>query len=151
MTFGLNYQNFDLTVLLQGQSGAKWQLNNGFNSGAAGNGLEYVALNSFSLKNTNAILPMISPNGVAASNADFYYHNAIWLRLKSMELGYTLPRNLLAKVKIAALRIYLSGENVCMIFNNLKKYGAGDPEFLLGNGSGYPNMRNLSFGLNLTF
>jgi TonB-linked SusC/RagA family outer membrane protein len=151
MTIGLNYGNFDLAVLLQGQSGAKWKLNNGFNSGAAGNGLEYVALHSFSLKNTNAILPMISPNGVAGSDADFYYHDAVWLRLKSMELGYTLPRNLLAKAKIAALRFYLSGENVIMLFNNLKKYGAGDPEFLLGNGSGYPNMRTFSVGLNLTF
>jgi len=38
-----------------------------------------------------------------------------------------------------------------MLFNNLKKYGAGDPEFLLGNGAGYPNMKTFSFGANLTF
>ena len=94
---------------------------------------------------------MIAPTGVAGSDADFYYHNVSWARLKSVELGYTLPKNILSKAKISALRIYLSGDNVFMLFNNLKKYGAGDPEFLLGNGGAYPNMRTFSFGVNLTF
>jgi TonB-linked SusC/RagA family outer membrane protein len=151
LTIGLDYEDFDLTMLVQGQTGAKWRLSTGFNSGAGGNGLEYVALNAYSLKNTNAILPMIAPTGVAASDADFYYHNVSWARLKSVELGYTLPKNILSKAKISALRIYLSGDNVFMLFNNLKKYGAGDPEFLLGNGGAYPNMRTFSFGANLTF
>lgn len=151
LTIGFDYGDFDLTMLLQGQTGAKWKLSTGFNSGAGGNGLEYVALNSYSLKNTNAILPMIAPTGVAAEDADFYYHKSTWARLKSAELGYNLPKNLLLKTKISALRVYLSGENIFMLFNNLKKYGAGDPEFVLGNGGGYPNMRTLSFGANLTF
>ena len=45
-----------------------------------------------------------------------------------------------------------------MLFNNLKKYGSGDPEFLVdrsgnsvGNGATYPNMKTLNVGLNLTF
>ena len=38
-----------------------------------------------------------------------------------------------------------------MIYNNLKKYGAGDPEFLSGNGGTYPNMKTLNAGINLTF
>ena len=151
VTIGLDYQDFDLTLLVQGQSGGKWRLSNGFNSGAAGNGLQYVALNSYSLTNTNSALPMIAPTGVAGSDADFYYHEAVWGRLKSVELGYNLPRNILAKANISALRIYVSGDNVFMIYNNLKQYGAGDPEFLLGNGGAYPNMRTLSFGVNLTF
>lgn len=151
LTIGFDYGNFDLTVLLQGQTGAKWKLSTGFNSGAGGNGLEYVALNSYSLKNTNAVLPMIAPTGVAAEDADFYYHKATWARLKSAELGYNLPKNLLSKAKISGLRVYVSGENIFMLFNNLKKYGAGDPEFVLSNGGGYPNMRTLSFGANLTF
>ncbi len=150
-TLGLNYSDFDLTMLLQGQGGAKWRLSSGFNSGASGNGLAYVANNSFSLENPDAVLPMIAPNGVGASNSDFYYHNAVWARFKSVELGYTLPRNLLTRVKISALRFYVSGDNVFMLYNNLKKYGSGDPELLSGNGGTYPNMRTLSFGLNLTF
>lgn len=151
LTIGLDYQDFDLSMLIAGQDGAKWRLGSGFNSGAAGNGLEYVALNSYSLNNTNSELPMIAPTGLAASDADFYYQNASWARLKSIQLGYSLPKSLVSKARIAALRVYLSGDNVFMLYNNLKKYGAGDPEFLLGNGGAYPNMRTFSFGVNLTF
>jgi TonB-linked SusC/RagA family outer membrane protein len=151
LTIGLDYQDFDIAILLQGQTGAKWRLSNGFNTDAGGNGLEYVAINSYSLKNPNAILPMIQPNGVAGQDADFYYHNVSWARLKSVQIGYNLPKNLLTKAKISALRVYVSGDNMFMLFNNLKKYAAGDPEFLLGNGGGYPNMRTMSFGANLTF
>jgi TonB-linked SusC/RagA family outer membrane protein len=151
LNIGLDYKNFDLSILLQGQSGAKWRLSNGFNSGAGGNGLEYVATNSYSLSNTNSVLPRIGPVGTEGADADFYYHSSTWLRLKSLEMGYTLPKSLVSKLKISALRFYVSGNNLFMLVNNLKKYGAGDPEFLYGNGGGYPNMKILNAGLNLTF
>ncbi|MCF2494222.1 SusC/RagA family TonB-linked outer membrane protein [Dyadobacter chenhuakuii] len=151
LSIGMNYKNFDLAMLLQGQSGAKFRLSNGFNSGAGGNGLEYVALNSYTLANVNAELPMISPTGFAGSDSDFYYRTATWMRMKNVQLGYTLPKSLLSKVRIAAFRVYVSGDNIFMVFNSLKKYGNGDPEFLSGNGSAYPNMKTLSFGVNLTF
>ena len=150
-SIGLDYKDFDLSVLLQGQSGAKWRLNNGFNSSAGGNGLKYAANNSFSLENTNAELPMIIPVGVASENSDFYYHTAKWLRFKSVALGYTLPERLFSKINIGGLRVYVSADNLFMVFNNLKKYGAGDPELLSGNGGAYPNMRTISAGLNLNF
>ena len=150
---GLDYKDFDFSLLFAGQSGAKWRLSNGFNSGANGNGLRYVALNSFSLDDTNAELPMISPTGFAGSNSDFYYHSSSWLRLKTAQLGYTLPGNLMTRFKISALRLYVSGDNLFMVFNNLKKYGAGDPETApqTGNGGVYPIMRTVSAGLNITF
>ncbi|SKB78263.1 TonB-linked outer membrane protein, SusC/RagA family [Dyadobacter psychrophilus] len=151
LSIGMNYKNFDLAMLLQGQSGAKFRMNVGFNSGAGGNGLEYVALNSYTLDNVNAPLPMISPTGFANSDSDFYYRTATWMRMKNVQLGYTLPKNLLSKVKIAAFRVYVSGDNVFMIFNSLKKFGNGDPEFLSEKGNTYPNMKTLSFGANLTF
>ncbi|MEX6689510.1 TonB-dependent receptor [Danxiaibacter flavus] len=153
--FGLNvalsYKDFDLTMLFQGQSGAKWQLNNSFNSGAGGNGLQYVALNSYSLSNINSVLPMIAPVGTAGSASDFWYHKATWVRMKNLELGYNLPSRILSKVRMSGLRVYFSGDNLFMLYNNLKKYGAGDPEFVSGNGGVYPNMRTLSVGLNITF
>jgi hypothetical protein len=149
--FEFDYKNFALSILLQGQSGAKWRLSNGFNSGANGNGLEYVAKNSYSLENVNSELPMISPNGVAASNSDFYYHTLTFLRFKSVELGYTLPTSLTSKVKLNSLRFYVSADNLFMVYNNLQKYGFGDPEFLSSNGGVYPNMKTVNVGLNLTF
>ncbi|GAB3650233.1 TonB-dependent receptor [Echinicola sediminis] len=155
MQFGLNmnldYKAFDLAVLFQGQSGAKWRLNNGFSSGANGNGLAYVANNSYTMDNTSAELPRVRLTGTGASDSDFYYQEVTWLRLKSVELGYTIPKDLLSKLGVDAFRLYVSGDNLFMVFNNLKKYGAGDPEFLSGNGGAYPNMRRLNFGLNITF
>ncbi|CAN5383579.1 TonB-dependent receptor [soil metagenome] len=151
MTVGLDYKNFDLTMLLQGQDGAKWRLDNGFNTGAGGNGLSYVANNSFDLENTNSELPRVRPTGLAAQNNDFWYQNVTWLRFKSFEFGYNLPREIMSRIGISGLRVYISGENLFMVYNNLEKYGAGDPEFLSGKGATYPNMRTLGFGLNLTF
>ncbi|MEP7144011.1 MAG: TonB-dependent receptor [Ferruginibacter sp.] len=155
MQFGLNiglvYKAFDGSIFFQGQSGGKWRLNNNFNSGSGGNGLDYVTKNSYSLGNVNAELPEIQPNGVANSNSDFYYHESNWLRLKSVQVGYTLPGTLLSKLHISAFRFYLSGDNLFLVFNSLKKYGAGDPEFLSGNGGVYPNMKTLNVGVNVTF
>ncbi len=151
ISFGLDYRNFDLSMLLQGQSGAKLRLNNTFNSGAAGNGLEYVALNSYSKENVNSVLPMIAPTGLGNSDSDFYYHKATWMRMKNIQLGYTLPIDLLSRAKVASFRVYVSADNAFMIFNSLSKFGNGDPEFLSGNGGVYPNMKTMSFGVNLTF
>ena len=151
VTIGLDYKDFDLTMLLQGQDGARWRIANGFSTAANGNGLEYVALNSFSLENTDAELPMIAPTGVANENSDFYYHKITFLRMKSIELGYTMPRKLITRLNMTALRFYVSSDNTFMIVNSLDKYGSSDPEFINGNGSIYPNMKTVSVGLNLTF
>lgn len=156
MQFGVNlgadYKGFDLSVLFQGQGGAKWRLDNGFNTSAAGNGLVYVADNSYSLENINAELPRIRPTGIASANSDFWYQDVFWVRLRTLELGYSLPEAILSSVKLSGLRAYITGQNLFMVFNNLKKFGSGDPEFTnSGKGAQYPNMRTLGFGLNLTF
>lgn len=165
LNFGFNYKNFDLSVLFQGQSGAKWRLDNGFNSGAGGNGLAYVANNSYTIDNTDAELPRVRPTGIGASDSDFWYHDVFFARLKSFEFGYNLPNDVLSKIGITNLRLYITGENLFMVYNNLDKYGSGDPEFLdnglspndpdysrgSGKGAGYPNMRTMGLGLNLSF
>ena len=71
--------------------------------------------------------------------------------MKSIELGYNMPKKLISRVNITALRFYVSSDNSFMIINSLKKYGSGDPEFLSGNGGVYPMMKTVSVGLNLTF
>ncbi len=151
LNFDLNYKGFDLTVFFQGLSGSMWRLSNGFSSGANGNGLDYVANNTYSLDNVDAELPRIRPYGTGGSDSDFWYHTSTFVRLKTVELGYNLPKKVASAIKIDNLRVYVSGENLLMIYNNLKKYGAGDPEFLSGSGGVYPNMRTITLGLNLTF
>jgi TonB-linked SusC/RagA family outer membrane protein len=152
ITLYAGYKGFDLNVLLFGQGGAKFRLDNGFNSSGGGNGLQWVADNTYTLNNTGSELPRIRPTGTAAQDNDFWYQDVSWMRLKSLELGYNLPGSLISKVGIDGLRLYFSGENLFMIFNNLSKYEAGDPQFTgSGKGAQFPNLRSLNFGINLTF
>ena len=151
LSLGFDYKNFTFNALLQGSAKGQWRLDNGFGSGANGNGLEYVVYNSYTLDNTDAELPRIRPTGTAASDSDFWYHNANFVRLKSFELGYNLPQDILSRVGITGFRLFLAGQNPFIVYNSLEKYGAGDPEFTSGKGASYPNMRTFSLGLNLTF
>ena len=69
-----------------------------------------------------------------------------FIRLKSAELGYTLPKDVSRKLQIDVLRFYLSGTNL-LTFSKFKMW---DPE-MAGNGLGYPVQRVLNIGLNLSF
>src|SRR3546814_1194839 len=68
-----------------------------------------------------------------------------FLRLKSMEIGYTLPAKLLQRFKVENLRIYLAGTNL-LTFSSFKLW---DPE-MGGNGLGYPTQRVFSAGLQVS-
>lgn len=146
-----NYKGFDFSILFQGQGAAQFRLDNGFGAAANGNGLSYVANNSYALDFPNSALPRIRPTGTASSNNDFWYHDLFFIRTKALELGYTLPSSLLSPVGVERLRLYFSGENLFMIYNSVKEFGAGDPQQASGKGATYPLMRALNFGLNLTF
>jgi hypothetical protein len=73
-------------------------------------------------------------------------YNNDFLRLKSAEIGYTLPQKLAAKIKLSSCRFYLSGTNL-LLFSNFKIW---DVE-MGGNGLGYPLQRVANLGINLTF
>ena len=79
-----------------------------------------------------------------------YLQNAAYLRLKNLQIGYTLPSPLLKKAGIQKLRIYLSGENLFTITKVAKMF---DPETIDGGsgGSVYPLQKVLSAGLSVTF
>lgn len=79
-----------------------------------------------------------------------YLQNAAYLRLKNVQLGYTLPASITQKAGIAKLRIYASAENVFTVTKMFKMY---DPETVGGGwGAGvYPLSRVISFGVNVNF
>ncbi|GHV23227.1 SusC/RagA family TonB-linked outer membrane protein [Clostridia bacterium] len=79
-----------------------------------------------------------------------YLQDASYIRLKNLQVGYTLPASLTNKVKVEKLRIFFSGENLWTGTNMSKTF---DPETIDGgwNGSVYPLSRVLSFGVNLNF
>ncbi|MBR4037783.1 MAG: hypothetical protein IKJ02_04415, partial [Tidjanibacter sp.] len=93
-----------------------------------------------------------SSNSTYRSNQPYNAVDGTYLRLKSLEVGYTLPRNLTQKIGIRSARVFLSGTNLLTFCNKLLK--PYDPErnenAWLGAG-GYPLMRTYSLGVNLSF
>lgn len=79
-----------------------------------------------------------------------YLQNAAYVRLKNIQLGYTLPASITQKMSISKLRVYVSGENLFTITNMFKQF---DPETIGGSwGSGvYPLSKTLSVGINVNF
>lgn len=78
---------------------------------------------------------------------DFFIQNRSFLRLKNIELGYTLPGRFLSKVGVKALRVYVSGQNL-FVWDNLRITHI-DPE--QDNSYGYPITRNVTLGVNINF
>jgi hypothetical protein len=76
----------------------------------------------------------------------WYMYNGNYLRLKSMELGYSMPAKLTSKLKLSSFRIYASGTNL-LLFSKFKIW---DVE-LGDNGLNYPLQRVLNVGINLSF
>ncbi|MFZ4726023.1 MAG: hypothetical protein ACOYMD_11325, partial [Paludibacter sp.] len=91
----------------------------------------------------------ISDRGNNTANSDFWLRSGDYLRLKSIELGYTIPSVLTDKFHIRSLRFYLNGFNLF----NFNKTGIDiDPELnFAGFNSVYPYTRTISAGLNLKF
>ncbi|MDR0697683.1 MAG: TonB-dependent receptor [Tannerella sp.] len=99
-------------------------------------------------RNVYAFWPRLS-NTVIENNAQtstWFMHDASFLRLKTVEIGYTLPEKLVRKLYMTNLRIYVSGTNLAC-FSPFKIW---DPE-MGGNGLGYPLQRVINAGLNIGF
>lgn len=83
------------------------------------------------------------------NNSTFWLHSVRYLRARTLELGYSLPAELLKKVKIRKARFYVNAYNM-FSFDNLKQYSV-DPETTDDNGLQFPQSKVLNFGVNLTF
>ena len=82
--------------------------------------------------------------------SDFFVEDGSYLRLKVLQIGYSLPTKMLQKVGLSGVRVYLQGENLF----TLTDYTGYDPEVGTRNGldSGtYPQARTFTFGVNVNF
>ncbi len=81
--------------------------------------------------------------------SDFYVQDCSYLRLKNLELGYTLPTLLTQKFGLSKVRFYAAGQNI-LTFTKLKNF---DPERQRGGNTDQltPLYKVLTFGLNLKF
>lgn len=145
-----NYKNFDLSMLFQGAGRVKRIVNNEFNAGGNGNNLEYYVDRTYSQDNIDAEFPRIFRTGLdGGTNSDFWYRNADYLRLKQMSLGFSLPQNVLKKWNsVDSFRIYMSANNLFMVFDALSEFNLGDPELRTFN---FPQLSTINLGFNVSF
>ena len=153
VTFGLNmsldYQNFSLFAHFAGQTNA-WQYFHE-NARLAVNTREELLVNRYrpgSMDSKYPILPLLDTRtDVSGLSSTFWLRDATFVRLKTLELGYTVPQSVLSRLKISALRFYVNGNNLITI-DKLKIY---DPEGSDERGNFYPQNKIYNLGLNLTF
>ena len=157
LIFGINfnaeYKNFDLSLLLQGTSGANRYLYGEFYEGPSYQtftGIHFRDRWTEQNQDGNARVPRLeaATNRNIATYNSFYLRDISYLRLKNVQIGYTLPRSFTEKFMVSSLRLYLSGSNLF----TLSTLDQGmDPESSSGRPTEYPPQRVYSFGVNLTF
>lgn len=77
--------------------------------------------------------------------SDYYLYNASYLKLRNLQVGYTLPVKISKKMAMSNVRLYVGGENLLTISD----FPGLDPE--VGPDANYPTMRQYTLGLNVTF
>ena len=151
ITAGLEYKGIAFEMFWQGIGKRDWFPGNG-SAAYWGFTNEWqtpltTSLDYWTPENTNAFFPRLGwANGGNRNTSTRYLQNASYCRLKNVTLGYTLPRNILDKIGVSRLRVYVTGENL-LTFTSLIK--AFDPETL--NNMTYPINKKIAVGLNLTF
>lgn len=143
---GANYKGFDVYAFFQGVEGIEryyW-----YNTETSGT-FTQVAMDYWTEDNRDAVTPRWGNLGNNSTYSSFYLRDASYLRLKNVEVGYTLPKNLTQKVKIENARIYLSGINL-LTWTQEDDY---DPEKKTNDDRNrdYPQSKVYSIGLNITF
>ena len=158
-TFGFNinvgYKNVDLSMNFNGAAGVGYAFTKeafGEFSGSAGHP-STAWLDSWTPENKNASMPRIAEARVSPSEAsnvlsDFWIMDTSYLRMKTIQLGYTLPKNWIEKWGIQNLRVYYSAENL-LTFDDMPINV--DPETVSERLSSYPLNKTHSFGVNITF
>ncbi|MBC8154361.1 MAG: TonB-dependent receptor [Bacteroidetes bacterium] len=161
VTNTFSYKGIDLSVLFQGQFGNK--IYNGAGGFMSANGDFFDnqtrdQLNSWKNPGDITDVPqarLYGGNGTAASSR--YLQNGDFVRLKSVTLGYNLPKPVLSKLNLTKVRFYVSGVNLL----TFTKYTGWDPEvntdYLAGNiglGNDFysaPQARTITGGINIGF
>jgi TonB-linked SusC/RagA family outer membrane protein len=152
-TINLDYQGFDLMLFGQGVAGNK--IFQGLRRlDILTSNYSTKALSRWHGEGTSNDFPRLidsDPNGNFSNMSDFYLENGDYLRLKVVQLGYTLPNRLFNKIGISKFRVYVTAENLFTLTN----YSGYDPEVgggVFGVDKGqYPQARTILGGVQLSF
>lgn len=144
----LAWKGFDMNVLLQGAAGRKDFWINNFNNVNFG-AQRYASTwehwnNPWSVENRDGEWPRLNGNA-NREETSFWLDDLSYVRLKNIQLGYTLPKNLLSKIGIETVRIYGSAENL----TTLTKFRGLDPEKRGNASDAYPLNKSFSLGVNI--
>ena len=153
-TFGLSlygeYKGFDLSMLFQGVGKADGYINGqGIQTFVEGGTVQEQHKDYWTPENRNAKFPRLAFNETNnMQNSSFWMKNAAYVRMKNIQLGYSLSKNILRKTPISYLRFYVSGDNLLTIDSFWDGF---DVEAPVGNGGYYPQLKTISFGIDLKF
>src|SRR5665648_617620 len=149
LNLSMNYKSFSLWANFTG-AGRAWQYYH-VNARIAMNQLADVILNRYTPGSMDSKYPRLptleTMTEVSGLQSDFWLKNATYGRLKTLELSYNLPQNLLSKVKIQAMKLFINGQNLFTI-DNVKW---ADPENSSNTAAYYPQSKLYNLGINLTF
>jgi TonB-linked SusC/RagA family outer membrane protein len=152
--FGLSagYKGFDVSAFFQGLANESFWINASSTAPFQNQTqlLKAYADSHWSEDNQDmyAVWPRLSPvlNQNNVQSSTWFMRNGSFLRLKQVELGYTVPGKWQKRLHIDQLRFYVSGTNL-LLFSKFKLWDAE----MAGNGLGYPIQRVFNIGLNFTF
>lgn len=158
VNLNVSYKGFDLSVLLQGAANFNRyydrDLQNPFYNGASTLARFEDRWHRADLFDPNsAWIPGKFPSTITSGSINnqlystFWLQNAAYMRIKNVNLGYTLPKQLLQKVNMKTARVYVSALNL-FTFSGNKLI---DPEAPTGNGDFYPQQKLWTIGLNVGF
>ena len=166
--FGLNFdfawKGIDFSMFFQGAANTDIMLCGNYSALGFSNGTyytqafkwgsnppKYLVEGSWTPDHTDASYPRLTLNPSTSNTlaSDFWKRDASYLRLKNLQIGYTIPARLTKKFFVQNLRVYFNASNVFTI-SALSKMGI-DPEAPSVNNGYYPQQRVFSMGINLTF
>ncbi len=149
LNFGASWKGFSIDVLFAGQFGSKI-----YNTGGGWvewNRVPSYWLNHWTPDNQNAPMPnpvsAFGPNTYNV-NSTYWLTNNSFVRLKYLNLGYSLPKQWVNKLGVSNVKVFATGTNLFYIAAS-NKFLDVDPE--LGGVNAYPVMKTFNLGLNVTF
>lgn len=149
-TVDATYKGFDVVVFGQGVTG-----NSIFNAtrryDLPNSNMNAAALGRWTGEGSSNFYPRLTDDDTNinfARSSTFYVESGAFFRIKTAQIGYTLPQGISSKAGIAKARIYIASNNLLTITN----YSGFDPEIDSGVDRGsYPQARTVSVGANITF
>ena len=157
--FTVGWKDLSVGMMFQGVAGAERVLNgssiNPFNGGGGSGNLYSNIGDRWTEDNPdqNAFYPRLSYGSETTSNINNFQKSTWWvrnmnfLRLKTLQISYNLPKPWVNKVHLKNAAVYVMGTNLF----TLSRFKLWDPELNTDNGASYPNTTSYSVGINFTF